>query len=79
MGRIPVTPQRIAGLTERQICRLEEGNTVPHADTLKNLAAAHGLSIDDYLKELAKRSGARRKVRKEPRGTRSKTRRGIGH
>ena len=46
----------ITGLTDRQVRRLEEGNTVPHIDTLKKLAVAHEMSIDDYLKELAKRA-----------------------
>jgi hypothetical protein len=46
----------ISGLTDRQVRRLEQGDTVPHIETLKKLAAAHAMSIDDYLKELAKRS-----------------------
>jgi hypothetical protein len=46
----------IDGLTDRQVRRLEEGGTVPHIETLKKLAAAHGLSMNDYLKELAARS-----------------------
>lgn len=50
----------IEGLSERQVRRLEEGDTLPHSSTLKKLAAAHGLSIDQYLKELAKRSKTRR-------------------
>ena len=46
----------IEGLTNRQIRRIEEGGTVPQIETLKKLAAAHGLAINDYLNELAKRS-----------------------
>jgi ribosome-binding protein aMBF1 (putative translation factor) len=46
----------IEGLTDRQVRRLEEGETVPQIDTLRRLAAAHGVTIDDYLAELAKRS-----------------------
>jgi hypothetical protein len=49
----------IPGLTDRQVRRLEEGTTVPHLDTLKKLAAAHDLSVDDYLSELAARSRSR--------------------
>jgi Protein of unknown function (DUF2442)/Helix-turn-helix len=46
----------IDGLTPRQVRRLEEGDTVPHIDTLRKLATAHGMAIVDYLNELAKRS-----------------------
>ena len=46
----------IEGLTDRQVRRLEEGDTVPQIDTLRRLAAAHGMTIDNYLRELAKRS-----------------------
>ena len=57
----------IEGLTDRQVRRLEEGGTVPQIETLKKLAAAHGMSINDYLNELAKRtrkSSGRRPVRR---------------
>jgi hypothetical protein len=39
---------------------------VPQMDTLKKLAAAHDMGVDDYLKELAKRSrtSARRSMAK---------------
>jgi hypothetical protein len=52
----------IEGLTDRQVRRLEEGGTVPQIETLKRLAVAHGMTIDGYLKELARRSrkGGRR-------------------
>lgn len=46
----------IEGLTDRQVRRLEQGDTVPQIDTLKKLAAAHGMHIDAYLGELARRS-----------------------
>jgi Asp-tRNA(Asn)/Glu-tRNA(Gln) amidotransferase A subunit family amidase len=46
----------IPGLTDRQVRRLEEGGTVPQIETLRRLAAAHGMAVDDYLRELAKRS-----------------------
>ncbi|MFI5308009.1 MAG: DUF2442 domain-containing protein [Polyangiales bacterium] len=49
----------IDGLSERQVRRLEEGETMPHSSTLKKLALAHGMSIQDYLRELGKRSSSR--------------------
>jgi alkylresorcinol/alkylpyrone synthase len=49
----------IKGLSERQVRRLEEGDTLPHSSTLTKLAASHGMSINDYMGELAKRSGRR--------------------
>lgn len=50
----------IAGLTERQVRRVEQGESTPRSETLRKLAAAHGLSLDQYLKALAKRSKTRR-------------------
>lgn len=55
-----LTQADIAGLTERQVRRVEQGESMPRSETLRKLAAAHGLSLDGYLKELAKRSKARR-------------------
>lgn len=46
----------IEGLTERQVRRIESGESIPQTKSLKKLAAAHGLSVDEYLDELAKRS-----------------------
>ncbi len=46
----------VAGLSERHVRRLEQGETFPQAKTVKKLAAAHGLSVGDYLKELARHS-----------------------
>ena len=46
----------ISGLTERQVRRVEQGESTPRSATLKKLADAHGLDLDQYLKELAKRS-----------------------
>jgi hypothetical protein len=48
--------QNDLGLSERQVRRLEAGETIPHRDTLRKLAHAHQMPVDDYLKELAKRS-----------------------
>jgi DNA-binding transcriptional regulator YiaG len=55
-----LTQGDIAGLTERQVRRVEQGESTPRSQTLRKLATAHGLSLDGYLKELAKRSKARR-------------------
>jgi transcriptional regulator with XRE-family HTH domain len=55
----------IAGLSERQVRRIEDGDSFPHMDTLVKLAAAHSLSVNEYLGALARRSGrakARRRV-----------------
>ena len=48
----------IAGLSERQVSRIEHGDR-PRVATLEVLAAAHGLEINDYLREVAEalRSG----------------------
>ena len=46
----------IKGLTERQVRRVELGESLPRSSTLKKLAAAHGLTLDQYLQELAKLS-----------------------
>ena len=56
-----LTQSDVAGLSERQVRRLEEGGSIPHSATLAKLAAAHGLSTDEYLAELAQRSTASRK------------------
>jgi ribosome-binding protein aMBF1 (putative translation factor) len=55
-----LTQGDITGLTERQVRRVEQGESTPRSETLRKLAAAHGLSLDQYLKELAKRSKTRR-------------------
>jgi transcriptional regulator with XRE-family HTH domain len=56
----------IKGLSERQVRRLEEGDTLPHSSTLNKLAAAHGMSINDYMGELAKRSSRRASGSRRP-------------
>lgn len=55
-----LTQSDIRGLTERQVRRVEQGESTPRTETLRKLAAAHGLSLDAYLKELAKRAKTRR-------------------
>lgn len=39
----------IPGLTERQIRRLEEGDTMPRVATLEKLARAHSMDVDAYV------------------------------
>ncbi len=51
----------IAGLSERQVRRLEQGEAFPHAKTVEKLAGAHGMEVPAYLKELAKLSGTSRR------------------
>lgn len=46
----------IPGLTDRQVRRIEQGENTPQSVTLAKLAAAHGLGLDEYMSELAKRS-----------------------
>lgn len=43
----------ISGLSERQVRRIEKGVSSPRLETLRRLAAAHGLSRKAYLDEVA--------------------------
>jgi DNA-binding transcriptional regulator YiaG len=43
----------VPGLTERQVRRLEEGDTMPRVATLQKLARAHGMDVDAYVAALA--------------------------
>lgn len=43
----------IPGLTDRQVRRLEEGDTMPRVATLQKLARAHGMDVDAYVAALA--------------------------
>lgn len=47
---------QIPGLSERQVRRLELGTHLPHSASLSKLAAAYGMSVDEYLGELAVRT-----------------------
>jgi hypothetical protein len=49
----------IAGLSEREMRRLEKNEVLPHSDTLKKLAAAHGWSVAEYMEKLAAESKQR--------------------
>lgn len=46
----------IEGLTERQVRRIEAGESVPQIDSLQRLAAAHAMTANEYLAALARRS-----------------------
>jgi hypothetical protein len=46
----------IPGLSEREVRRLESGDHVPQYGSLEKLATAHGLDVNKYLAELARRS-----------------------
>ncbi|MEW6778064.1 MAG: helix-turn-helix transcriptional regulator [Bdellovibrionota bacterium] len=46
----------IEGLSEREVRRIETGGQRPRFSSLQKLAAAHRLSLDDYLGELARLS-----------------------
>lgn len=50
-----LTQEAIAGLTDRQVRRLERGENTPQTGTLRKLASAHGLGLDEYMAELAER------------------------
>jgi len=49
----------IAGLSEREVRRVEKGEVRPHSHTLRKLAAAHGWPVSDYMAKLATESKAR--------------------
>jgi hypothetical protein len=58
-----LSQKAISGLSDRQVRRLEEGETVPHLSSLKKLAEAHGMEVNAYLGELAKLSARRSRPR----------------
>lgn len=46
----------IAELSEREVRRLESGDHMPQYRSLEKLAGAHGMGVDGYLRELARRA-----------------------
>jgi transcriptional regulator with XRE-family HTH domain len=48
-----VHADRLEGLSSRQVRRIEQGVSTPRASTLRKLAEAHGLSLEDYLGALS--------------------------
>lgn len=53
----------IPGLTERQVRRLEDGNTMPRVATLEKLARAHGMDVEAYVAALATLNAATKRTR----------------
>jgi hypothetical protein len=47
----------LAGLSTRQVRRIEAGEVVPRASTLQHLAVAHGLELEEYVDALARLAG----------------------
>jgi hypothetical protein len=56
---------KITGLSEREVRRLEKGEVLPHADTLKKLADAHDWSVSEYMARLSAESRRRRGPRRQ--------------
>lgn len=50
----------ISGICEREVRRIESGETVPHIESLRKLAAAHEMTLNEYMAVLAKRHSSRR-------------------
>jgi len=44
----------IPGLTHRTLRRVERGLVFPRVETIKKLASAHGLTPNEYMRELTK-------------------------
>jgi len=58
-----IRQSEIAGLTDREVRRLEAGETQPHSATLGKLAFAHHMSVDEYLAAVANIDSATRRHR----------------
>ena len=54
----------VAGLSDRAVRRIEQGERIPHLATLEKLANAHGLAVEEYLNELAVLSASEAKSRR---------------
>ena len=48
----------IPGLSARQVARIEAGSVTPRDETLRKMAAAHSLTVSDYLDSVAKHLAA---------------------
>ncbi len=51
-----LTQGEIRGLTERHLRRVEKGEVLASKATLETLASSHELPLDEYMKEVAKRT-----------------------
>lgn len=52
-----LSQSNIEGLTDRQVRRIEQGDTRPNEKSLRILARTHGISLGDYLDRLAENLG----------------------
>jgi len=50
----------VKGISARHLRRIEEGESMPRLATLRHLAEAHGLPLNEYLGELGRRAGRSR-------------------
>ena len=50
-----LTQVEIQGLTERHLRRVEKGEVLASKATLEALASSHGVSLAEYMQEIAKR------------------------
>lgn len=48
-----LSQSEITGVSERQVRRIESGEFFPRTETLKRMAAAHGLALSVYLDDVA--------------------------
>ena len=55
-----LTQSDISELSEREIRRIEKGETMPRSSTLELIAKAHDMTLDNYLREIVLRVGRSR-------------------
>jgi hypothetical protein len=51
--KLGLSQSAITGLSDRAVRRIEQGERIPHSSTLEKLAKAHGMSVNQYMSELA--------------------------
>lgn len=54
----------VAGLSDRAVRRVEQGERIPHLATLEKLAKAHGMVVAEYMHELAALSASESRTKK---------------
>ena len=50
-----LTQNGFIGVSEREIRRIEKGQTLPRTSTLEAIASGHSMTLDEYLAEVARR------------------------
>lgn len=50
-----LTQNGFIGVSEREIRRIEKGQTLPRTSTLEAIASGHAMTLDEYLAEVARR------------------------